>query len=173
MKRKIKTNKRNKRRKFTKIIKKHGILRGLKTGLKTRRRFYIFLYDHLFLKLPMKKNLVFFESFLGKNYSDSPKYIYEHMTNKKMKYKYVWSFNEAKKIPGKAEQVTRFSLKYFYMLARAKYWVSNSRLPKYLTKREGNVYLQTWHGTPLKKLVFDMDDIYSADPNYKRNFYEQ
>src|SRR5699024_1567020 len=24
-----------------------------------------------------------------------------------------------------------------------------------------------------KKLVFDMDDIYSADPNYKRNFYEQ
>src|SRR5699024_2087085 len=58
-------------------------------------------------------------------------------------------------------------------LARAKYWVSNSRLPVQLTKRKENIYLQTWHGTPLKRLVFDMDDVYSADPNYKKNFYIQ
>jgi CDP-glycerol glycerophosphotransferase len=40
-------------------------------------------------------------------------------------------------------------------------------------KRKGNIYLQTWHGTPLKKLVFDMNDVYSANPNYKKNFYYQ
>src|SRR5699024_2361158 len=70
-------------------------------------------------------------------------------------------------------QVKRFSLRYYYYLARAKYWVSNSRIPKSLNKREENIYLQTWHGTPLKRLVFDMNDVHSADPNYKKNFYQQ
>src|SRR5699024_3706891 len=104
----------------------------------------------------------------GKSYSDNPKYIYEYMIKNDMKYKYVWSLNEKKDIPGSPIQVKRFSLRYFYYLAKAKYWVSNSRLPKYLNKREGNIYLQTWHGTPLKKLVFDMGDVHSADPNYKK-----
>src|SRR5699024_4673292 len=75
--------------------------------------------------------------------------------------------------PGNPIQVKRFSLRYFYYLARAKYWVSNIRLPKYLDKRDGNIYLQTWHGTPLKTLVLDQKDIHSADPNYKRNFFNQ
>lgn len=91
-----------------------------------------------------------------------------------MDYKYVWSFKEpGKKIPGNPRQVKRFSLAYYYYLATSKYWVSNSRLPKHLDKREGNIYLQTWHGTPLKKLVFDMSDIHSADPNYKKSVYQQ
>src|SRR5690625_6839238 len=42
-----------------------------------------------------------------------------------------------------------------------------------MDKRQGNIYLQTWNGTPLKTLVFDMCDIYSADPKYKENFYKQ
>jgi CDP-glycerol glycerophosphotransferase len=40
-------------------------------------------------------------------------------------------------------------------------------------KRKGNIFLQTWHGTPLKKLVFDMDDITSASPKYKQQVYKQ
>ncbi|WP_172371518.1 bifunctional glycosyltransferase/CDP-glycerol:glycerophosphate glycerophosphotransferase [Sporosarcina jiandibaonis] len=158
---------------YKKINLRHQRLRNLKTALKGRRRLYIQLYRSLFMKMPMKKKTVVFESFLGKSYSDSPKYIYEYMINNKMDYNYVWIFNEKKNIPGNAIQVKRFSLKYFYYLARAKYWVSNSRLPITLNKREGNVYLQTWHGTPLKQLVFDMEDVYSADPNYKPNFYKQ
>src|SRR5699024_4659647 len=103
----------------------------------------------------------------------SQKYIYEYMLKNNHNYKFVWSFNENKELPGKSKKVIRFSLKYFYYIARAKYWVSNSRLPLYLNKREDNVYLQTWHGTPLKRLVFDMDEVYSADPKYKQNFYNQ
>lgn len=160
-------------RKYKRINKRHRFLRNFKEGLKSKRKMNIFLYQHVFTKLPLKKKLVFFESFLGKSYSDSPKYIYEYMLNNNKNYKYVWCFRETKKIPGNHIQVKRFSLRYFYYLARSKYWVSNSRLPKYLNKREGNIYLQTWHGTPLKTLVFDIKDIYSADPNYKLNFYEQ
>lgn len=156
---------------FKRVTARHHFLRDLRKGLKKDRK--KFIYSRIFMKLPLKENIVFFESFLGKNYSDSPKYIYEYMLKNKKKYKFVWSFNEKTAIPGNAVQVKRFSLRYYYYLARAKYWVSNSRMPKHLQKREGNIYLQTWHGTPLKRLVFDMDEIYSADPKYKANFYEQ
>lgn len=160
-------------KKYTKLLRLLNLLRDIKKGMQSKTRLYIFLYRRVFTKLPMKDDLVFLESFLGKSYSDSPKYIYEYMIKNSLNYKYVWSFREKKNIPGPAKTVKRFSLRYFYYLARAKYWISNSRLPKYLDKREGNIYLQTWHGTPLKMLVFDMKDIYSADPNYKRNFYMQ
>src|SRR5699024_11064248 len=173
LRRELKPIQKNNIKRYKKIMKRHNAFRELKESLGSRRRFYYFLYNHVFTKLPIKSKLVFFESFLGKNYSDSPKYIYEYMNKHKKKYKAVWSFNEKKKIPGRGKQVERFSLKYFYYLARAKYWVSNSRLPVQLTKRKENIYLQTWHGTPLKRLVFDMDDVYSADPNYKKNFYIQ
>ena len=33
--------------------------------------------------------------------------------------------------------------------------------------------LETWHGTPLKRLVFDMDDVHSANPKYKQIVYKQ
>ena len=51
--------------------------------------------------------------------------------------------------------------------------VFNSRQPVWTVKREGNVFLQTWHGTPLKKLVFDIEDISSATPKYKQQVYKQ
>ncbi len=169
----IKAIKRNNLKKYKRVNKRHQFLRELRNGLKTKRRFMIFLYRKIFMKLPVKKDLVFFESFLAKSYSDNPKYIYEHMIENNMNYKYVWSFREKKEIPGNAIQVKRFSLRYFYYLARSKYWVANIRLPRYLDKRKENIYLQTWHGTPLKTLVFDQDEIFSADPNYKINFYQQ
>src|SRR5699024_10556276 len=159
--------------KYKRLIKRHQLLREVKVALKGRTKLYIFLYKRVFQKMKIKNNIVFFESFLGKNYSDSPKYIYEKMLEKNMDYKYIWCFKERKDIPGNAIQVKRFSLRYYYYLARAKYWVSNSRIPKSLNKREENIYLQTWHGTPLKRLVFDMNDVHSADPNYKKNFYQQ
>jgi CDP-glycerol glycerophosphotransferase len=42
-------------------------------------------------------------------------------------------------------------------LATAKYLVNNSAFPWYFKKVEGQVYLQTWHGTPLKRLVRDIE----------------
>lgn len=47
------------------------------------------------------------------------------------------------------------------------------RQPKWFDKRKEQVFLETWHGTPLKKLVFDMDDVFSATPKYKMIVYSQ
>ncbi|WP_424475203.1 bifunctional glycosyltransferase/CDP-glycerol:glycerophosphate glycerophosphotransferase [Oceanobacillus kimchii] len=172
-KREISRIKSGNKKNYKRINKQHRFFRDFKQAFKTKRKFYIFIYEYVFLKLKMKEDIVFLESFLGKSYSDNPKHIYEYMINNNMNYKYVWSVREKKDIPGNPMQVERFSLRYFYYLAKAKYWVSNARLPKYLTKREGNVYLQTWHGTPLKTLVFDIKEIHSADPKHKESFYDE
>jgi CDP-glycerol glycerophosphotransferase len=47
------------------------------------------------------------------------------------------------------------------------------RQPAWNKKRSGVVFLETWHGTPLKKLVFDLDDIQSASQDHKVVFYQQ
>ncbi|QQZ10349.1 bifunctional glycosyltransferase/CDP-glycerol:glycerophosphate glycerophosphotransferase [Heyndrickxia vini] len=159
---------------FANVLRFHHLARNVKRAIGSRRKIYVQLYRSIFMKMSLQERTIVLESFLGKNYSDSPKYIYEYMINNNMDYKFVWVFNQTgKKIPGNAKQVKRFSLAYYYYLGRAKYWVSNSRMPLHLNKRPDNVYLQTWHGTPLKKLVFDMNDIYSANPNYKKHFYQQ
>ncbi|PTY80820.1 teichoic acid biosynthesis protein F [Heyndrickxia sporothermodurans] len=160
--------------KYSNSLKWHLRFSEIKKALKGRTNLYNYFYRSIFMQRPMKENRIVFESFLGKNYSDSPKYIYEYMVKENMDYEYIWIFNEpGKKIPGNAKQIKRFSIAYYYYLATSKYWVSNSRMPLRLKKREGNIYLQTWHGTPLKKLVFDMNDVHSANPNYKKHFYLQ
>ena len=56
---------------------------------------------------------------------------------------------------------------------RSKYWVNNMRQPLSVPRREETVMLATWHGTPLKRLVFDMDDVHSATPQYKDIVFRQ
>lgn len=58
-------------------------------------------------------------------------------------------------------------------MARAEYWVFNTRLPLWIPKPKHTIYLQTWHGTPLKKLANDMEEVHMPGTNtekYKRNF---
>src|SRR5690625_6683419 len=76
-----------------------------------------FIYRNIFLKLPVKQNLVYFESFGGKSYSDSPKYIYEHLINHEDGYKYVCNFNNDEQIPGNATIVKKNRIKYYYNLS--------------------------------------------------------
>ena len=106
------------------------------------------------------EKLVFFEANLGKNYTGNPKYLYEYMIShpEYKNYKFVWSYPDvdSDKIPGNPTLVKRGSEDYFYYLAKAKYWVNNILFPV-KEKRKDTVYLQTWHGTPLKKLGFDIE----------------
>src|SRR5699024_10775827 len=62
---------------------------------------------------------------------------------------------------------------WMFLMNRAKYWITNSRLPLWIPKPEKTIYLQTWHGTPLKKLAVDMDEVHMPGTNtdkYKKNF---
>lgn len=141
----------------------------------SRKHFYRTLNLYVFRKMKQKDNWIVFESFVGRNYSGQPKYIYkylqEHYGNK---YRYIWVVNDKKlEIDGKCTKVKRFGLGYYYYMTRSKYWVNNMRQPHSYPKRDSQIMLETWHGTPLKKLVFDMDDVHSANPKYKQIVYKQ
>lgn len=104
--------------------------------------------------------LIFFEANLGKNYTGNPKYLYEYMISRPeyKAFKFVWAYPDinTKLIPGNPTIVKRGSSEYYYYFAKAKYRINNIRFPL-IHKRPGAVYLNTWHGTPLKRLGFDIE----------------
>lgn len=141
----------------------------LKNPRLLKRAFYTYIY----CKQPMMEKTVLFESFFGGFYTDSPKYLYEQLIKAYPgEYTCVWSYKDKKlDIPFARKQVKRFSFAYFKYLARAKYFVFNNRQPAWFNHREGMVFLETWHGTPLKRLTFDQEEVLSASPNHKELMY--
>jgi CDP-glycerol glycerophosphotransferase len=159
----------------TRIVTLHLGYKKYKKIKKNKRVFAYYLYHKVFMKLPVKENWVICETFFGRNYSDSPKYIFEYLEkNYPGRYRFIWSINKHNtKIPYHPTKVKRFSIRYCYYMARCKYFVFNVRQPEWYRKRPGMVFLETWHGTPLKKLVFDQEEVMAASPLYKSQFYHQ
>ena len=146
----------------------------LKQMFKNKNVGYKLMYYHRYLKQPILPNVVLFETFNAKNYSDSPKYIYEYLAKHYGdQFTCVWALNNGTQPPYGAKVVKRFSFKYAYYLARSKYLVFNVRPPLWYRKREGQIFLETWHGTPLKRLVFDQEEVTAASPKYKQQFFKQ
>lgn len=114
--------------------------------------------------IPVNKKMVIFESFLGKQYACSPKAIYEAMLNdpKYSDYVFVWVFRSSdkmrKQLGNSRTIVVKYnSRRYFRAYAEAKYWITNWRLSAALIKKEEQICIQTWHGTPLKKIGMDLN----------------
>lgn len=133
---------------------------------------YHTLYHNVYNKRPINNKRIMFECFSGDFYSDSPKYIYEYLQKHYGdEFEYVWVMNNNKtRIPGNPITTKRFSLKYHKLMATSKYWVVNTRQAGRLVKRPQQVLLSTWHGTPLKKLGFDMGNIYIQNPRTKESY---
>lgn len=152
------------------LIEKIKISESFEKGFNRfrRNRFYFplmkILYK-LFKLFPLKERYVF-ESGLGKEYSDSPKAIYEELIKQK-DVSCVWAYNKTSFIhPMTTKVVKRLSPEYYYYLATSKYWINNQNFPSYVTKRKKTKYIQTWHGTPLKKMLNDLDKIQGRDKGY-------
>jgi CDP-glycerol glycerophosphotransferase len=78
--------------------------------------------------------------------------------------------HKSTKIPGNPKTVKKLSLDYFIQAAKSKYWLINTRQSVMLSKRPEQIMVSTWHGTPLKKLGFDMGNLYLDDPQSKFNY---
>lgn len=114
---------------------------------------------------------VVFEAFGGRQYACSPKAIYEAMIANPYfdNWSFYWSFNgyhmRAMEEEGlispklaRAQLITRGSEEYFNAFATSKYWIQNNRVPEYVTPRDDQIYVQCWHGTPLKRLGYDVPE---------------
>lgn len=134
------------------------ILRWIKKLVgKTIKTLYGLTYKHI----KIDDKTIAFISFHGKGYSDNPRAIFEAMKKdpRFKDYRFIWFIKNHKKkniqIEG-AEVKEYFSLPYFYNMAKAKYWIINCKMPAYMHKKDDQLYLQTWHGTPLKRLGHDI-----------------
>ena len=118
-----------------------------------------YLYYFLFYKIDDK--MIFFESFYGNSYSCSPKAIYEYVLNDERfkDYKFVWAFKNINKytFDERTILVKSNSRKYYKYLSKSKYWVVNLLINTGVKKKKNQVYVQCWHGTPLKKLRYDIE----------------
>lgn len=101
-------------------------------------------------------NAVLFESFQGKVIGDSPFDIYLGLKDARPDLKFIWVTAPATKAPAGTTGVAFGSPAYLRALATSKYLVNNSNFPPYFRKASGQIYLQTWHGTPLKRLGRDI-----------------
>lgn len=108
------------------------------------------------------ENKVYFQTFSGRGYSDSPKAIYEYMksSSEYSKYTFVWSFRNPEKykfLRDSRTTVVKYRSKQDNIeLRTSKYWISNYRMLDHQHPRKGQIYVQCWHGTPLKKLGYDL-----------------
>ena len=120
-------------------------------------------YGIFYLNNKIDDKLITFEVFAGRKYADSPKAIYNYMlNNKKYKdYKYIWFFINPENYKflekNKNTKVYKYGSKEYYKYyAKSKYWITNATIPKIIRKKKNQKYIQTWHGTPLKRLGFDI-----------------
>ncbi|TLG81046.1 CDP-glycerol glycerophosphotransferase family protein [Vagococcus zengguangii] len=116
-----------------------------------------------FFSLFPREKTIYFESFHGKSFNDHPRALYEHLVQQATDYRLVWGVKKGyEKIFSaypEVEYIQRFSWEWFRTLGRAKVWIINTRTPHHFCKNNQTIYLQTWHGTPLKKLGLDIEDV--------------
>lgn len=123
---------------------------------------------------PIDEKLVYFQTFSGRGYSDSPKAIFEYMKSapEYKDYRFVWSFREPEKyleIADSRTAIVKFRSKADNIAMRtAKYWITNYRMLDHQHPRKNQVYVQCWHGTPLKRLGYDL----SASDNSMNSIQE-
>jgi CDP-glycerol glycerophosphotransferase len=103
------------------------------------------------------RDAVLFVSWKGKQCGDNPRGIAEELRRRGDDREHIWVVTDyAADVPPGSRVVLSGTEEYFEALARCRYIVSNDDMQPEFRKRDGQVYLQTWHGTPLKKIGFDI-----------------
>lgn len=108
--------------------------------------------------LGVKPNRVFFSSFKGKAYSDSPRFISEALHRLRPDVEIVWQLADPASAPEYVRAVRPHTLRALAMIASSRWIVDNFNRPQYMLLFRGQSYMQTWHGDRgFKKMLFDMD----------------
>lgn len=134
-----------------------------------KRKALIAQYYPKYREEKIDPKLIIFESMWGSKYSCNPQHLYEYIDANYPEYKCVWALNDARTpIKGNAIRVRRNSLEYYHYLATAKYLVNNVNYPNEYVKREGQIEIQTMHGTPLKTLGLDVKSDFRNETTRKQ-----
>ncbi|MBS1675565.1 MAG: CDP-glycerol glycerophosphotransferase family protein [Actinobacteria bacterium] len=130
---------------------------------------------------PVRADQVLYESFAGNGMLCNPEAIFRHLLADPAyaHLKHVWAISDETAITrfraefagsDRVSFVRRGSASYRRALAVSGWLINNATFPTWFGKREGQVYLNTWHGTPLKLMGFDMPAGAVQSANTLRNF---
>jgi CDP-glycerol glycerophosphotransferase len=100
---------------------------------------------------------IFYDSFEGR-YSDNPRALYERWSRRSPGDEHIWRCDprHAAGFPAGVTTVPVTGAETVAALESSDLVVANSHLELDWEKKPGAVYLQTWHGTPLKRIHNDV-----------------
>ena len=111
--------------------------------------------------VPVQKNKIVFWAARGK-IDEHPREIFFYIRNQKeKKYKILWIVDKNTDVSelNKGEYCHYRTLRGYYELASAKYWVQSQSLGSLLEKKKSQIYIQTFHGQgAFKKMGLDVND---------------
>lgn len=136
----------------------------------SQKRKLLILQDYpLYRKKKIQPRRIMFESMWGEKYSCNPRALYEYIDQHYPEYECIWSLNDPRTpIKGRGKRVRRGSREYWYYMATAKYFVNNVNFQTEYVKRDGQVEIQTMHGTPLKTLGLDVVKDFPTEQSRKQ-----
>lgn len=117
--------------------------------------------------LPIKRNRILFIGYYGAQYGCNPKYISRHLAaHHGDEVEIVWAFTDLTRHKIDGVRMVKFgSLQYLMMLATSRVICTNYRMTADFEKRQGQVYIQSWHSSlRLKKIERDTEA--SLPPHY-------
>lgn len=113
------------------------------------------------------RDAVLYHSFDGRQFSDSPRALYEELRHRETGLEHLWAVRDGQAvIPAGARAVVMGGAEWHEALARSRWLVGNTHFPRWFSRREGQVAVQTWHGTPLKRIGLDLAGTTFANHDY-------
>ncbi|MDE6568241.1 MAG: CDP-glycerol glycerophosphotransferase family protein [Lachnospiraceae bacterium] len=138
-------------------------------------------YAKYFHNKKLQNNTVLYESFFGRGMLCNPYAIFLQLLQDPAfkHFKHVWVLDDMKNHSVLLDEYSKYrnvifvqreSKEYLKYLCSAKYLINNVTFPSYFSKKEGQIYLNTWHGIPIKHLGYDLPNGNIEVSNTVRNF---
>lgn len=136
------------------------------------------LYMSKFDSLQVEPGLVLLDSYWGKKIGCNPYAIFRALQSdpRAKDFKYVWVKNPGVEIPEDVKQsphvsyVAHMTEEWAEALLRAQYLISNMTFLPFFVRKPQQVYINLWHGIPIKAMGLDSDPALLASANTQRNF---
>jgi CDP-glycerol glycerophosphotransferase (TagB/SpsB family) len=113
-----------------------------------------FLLYRIFLLLPIKQTSLF-SSYRGNSIDNAIFNLYQAHDVYLKNHTKVLVTNKRRETRNRKDSVHYNSIRYLYLMATSQVLISNIEQPLFFFKRKGQLYIQLWHGTILKKIGLD------------------
>ncbi|WP_329564779.1 bifunctional glycosyltransferase/CDP-glycerol:glycerophosphate glycerophosphotransferase [Kitasatospora sp. NBC_01266] len=106
----------------------------------------------------------------GGQYAGTPRAIHEELVRRGLPLEHLWTVDDQQaELPQSARGLRQWSPEWYEAVGTAKYIVTSAQLPDFVKPRPDQVVLQTWVGSPLKRIGHDFEKIWFIDSNYLKH----